>query len=238
MEQILLLEVMPTLSTLSAYSDDQGNTIDSSGVEPAKVNIVFRGGNNTLIVSPKAKIAALDIRFDCDNAVVKIGANTGVPALRAFIRAGQDSSVLIGDNVSTTRNCNFIAVEGTVLTVGDDVMIASSVEIRTDDAHPIFDVVSGERLNKSKDVTIGNHVWLANQVKIRPGTVIGDGSVVGMGSIVKGVFPNNCIVVGAPAKVVRKNVAWERPHLSLSKPYYKPNADSVKKSAYWDLTND
>lgn len=129
-----------------------------------------------------------------------------------------------------------MAVEGTSLTVGDDVMIASNVEIHTDDAHPIFDVESGRRINWSKNVDIGNHVWIASRAIIRPGTSIGDGSVVGLNSIVKGRFPNNCIIAGTPARVVRRNVAWERPHLSNSKPFYKPDASTVKKSKYWNLT--
>lgn len=229
---------MPTLGNISLYADDNGNLIDSTVQTTGKINIVFRGKNNRLIVAPSAKIGSLDIRFDCDNATVKIGGNTGVPALVAFIRVGQDSQVILGDNVSSTRSCTFVAVEGTTLEVGDDVMIAAGVEIRTDDAHPIFDVESGVRINPSMNVRIGNHVWIANRAIIMPGTVIGDGSVVGHSSIVKGEFPNNCIIVGSPARVTRTNSAWERPHLSLTKPYYKPDASTVKKSKYWKLTEE
>lgn len=60
--------------------------------------------------------------------------------------------------------------------------------------------------------------------------------MVGLGSIVKGTFPNNCIVAGVPAKIIKKDIAWERPHLSTTKPYYKPNSSVVKKSIYWNKT--
>jgi acetyltransferase-like isoleucine patch superfamily enzyme len=70
------------------------------------------------------------------------------------------------------------------------------------------------------------------------GSSIGDGSVVGLGSIVKGSFPNNCILAGSPAKTVRRDIAWERPHLTLNKPFYKPDASCVKKSDYWNKTVD
>ena len=37
-----------------------------------------------------------------------------------------------------------------------------------------------------------------------PGTEIGENSIVGVGSVVKGVFPDNVIIQGSPAIVVRK----------------------------------
>nr|WP_256676296.1 acyltransferase [Pseudomonas sp. CM27] len=117
-------------------------------------------------------------------------------------------------------------------------MIAASVQIRADDAHPIFCVKSGERLNLPEPVIIGNHVWIGARAAILGGTSIGDGSIIGFGSIVKGVFPNNCIVAGTPARLIRKDVAWERPHLTLSKPFFKPDASAVEKSVYWNLTSE
>jgi len=36
--------------------------------------------------------------------------------------------------------------------------------------------------------------------------------------------------------VVRQHVAWERDHLSLRKPFYKPDASTVRKTRYWNLT--
>ncbi|GAA1358375.1 hypothetical protein GCM10009596_11390 [Arthrobacter rhombi] len=230
---------MPTLTEVSTYEDDQGNRIISPTSFTQNIQVHFKGSNNTLIVDPTAKIGSLRVRFDCDNGVLELGGKSPRRGpLRADVRVGQDSSIRIGRNVTTTKLCMLVAVEGTSLTLGDDVMIASDVEIRTDDAHPIFDVKSGRRINWSKDVRIGNHVWIASRAIIRPGTSIGNGSVVGMNSIAKGKFPNNCIIAGTPARVVRRNVAWERPHLSNSKPFYKPDASTVKKSKYWNLTED
>lgn len=225
------------LTELSTYSDDRGNKIVSPTTFTNNIQVTFRGSNNTLIVDPTAKVAWLRARFDCDNGVLELGGKSARRGpLRADVRVGQDSSIRTGKNVTTTKLCLLVAVEGTSLTLGDDVMIASDVEIRTDDAHPIFDVESGRRINWSKDVHVGNHVWIASRAIIRPGTSIGDGSVVGMNSLVKGNFPNNCIIAGTPARVVRRNIAWERPHLSNSKPFYKPDASTVTKSKYWNLT--
>ena len=46
------------------------------------------------------------------------------------------------------------------------------------------------------------------------GTEIGDNSVVAANSVVRGKFPNNCVIAGAPAKIVKRyneqTNRWER----------------------------
>lgn len=227
---------MSRVTELSAYSDEHGNTIEFSGLLEKKIQIKFTGSNNRLAVSGNAKIAHLIVDFDCDNGLVEIGGSRGVPTFLAAIRVGEDSKVLIGDNVSSTSVVAFSATEGTTVRIGNDVMFASDNEVRADDGHPIFDVVTGKRVNVSRSITIGNHVWLARASVVLGGSMIGDGSVIGYGSIVTKRIPNNCVAAGVPAKVVRTNIAWERPHLSLMRPYYKMDASTVEHSPYWDLT--
>lgn len=229
---------MAIVKKLENYSDDHGNRILYEGLMEKDITVRFRGSNNTLILHKKASLHALNAQFDCDNGTVEIGSNTGVIPLKAFIRIGQDSTIKIGNNVSNNSMVTISAVEGTHVVIGNDVMLSSQTEIRTDDAHPIFDVHTGKRTNPARSIRIGNHVWLAKRSTVLGGASIGDGSVLGFGSILKGQIPNNCIAVGAPAKVVRRDVVWERPHLSLREPFYKPDADAIEKSHYWCLTDD
>jgi acetyltransferase-like isoleucine patch superfamily enzyme len=229
---------MSTVNALEAYADDRGNCIEYDGRLDSGITVEFTGSNNRLVVAPGARLGSLNVAFNCDNGYVEIAASQGVPALSATIRVGQDSKVLIGRNVSCTSRVGMSAVEGTTITIGDDVMFASDNQVRCDDGHPIFDVRTGKRVNVSRDITIENHVWLGWGATVLGGTVLGRGSVLGMGAIAKGRFPNNCVVAGVPARVVRRDIAWERPHLSLKKPFYKPDASTVTKSRYWDLTVD
>ena len=229
---------MAALTTLADYEDDRGNTITYPGSLTTGVQVHFTGENNRLVVDGEARLSGLTVHFNCDNGYVEIGPSKGVPAFNANIRVGQDAKVIVGKNVSCTSRVGMSSVEGTTITIGDDVMFASDNQVRADDGHPIFDVASGKRVNVSKDIRVGNHVWVGWGGMVLGGTTLGDGSVVGMGAIVKGRFPNNCVVAGVPAKVVRRDIAWERPHLSLTKPYYKPDASTVKRSPYWKLTAD
>lgn len=230
---------MTELTTLEPYQDDRGNRIVFAG-EPVthNVSIRFKGSNNTLIVDRNARLRRLKIFCDCDNARIEIGATrAGIPRLAPTIRAGQDATVKIGRDVSMTAATFISATEGTTVTIGDDVMFATGNEVRADDAHPIFDTDTGDRVNVSRSIAIGPHVWLARDAVVLGGVTIGEGTVVGYRSLVTRSLPNNCIAVGSPAAVIRRNVAWERPHLD-SFPPYKPDASTVEKSAYWRSTVD
>lgn len=226
---------MAVLSVLASYEDDNNNRIVYDGPDIPGVRIEFSGSGNTLTVASGVRINKLTIAFDCNNGSIFMGSSR-FGNFAGFIRVGQDSTVRIGENVTTTNTCVISAVEGTSVTIGNDVMLASENELRADDGHPIFDIHSEKRVNQSVDIVVGNHVWLAKRAVLLGGARIGDGSVVGFGSLVSGSVPNNCVAVGVPARVVRRDVAWERPHLSLARPYYKPDASSVVKSPYWAPT--
>ncbi|QTX06137.1 acyltransferase [Agromyces archimandritae] len=223
---------------MRAYDDERGNRIEYDGPEIENVKIVFTGGNNLLRVAREARLGRFVAQFNCSDGIVELGRNHGVPKFAATIRIGQDSRVLIGDNVSTTATCGISATEGTTVSIGRDTMIATGVQLRADDGHPIFDVRSGKRANRSKDITIGEHVWLAYNSTVLGGVTIGSGSVIGFGSIVTKNVANNAIAAGNPAKTVRRDIAWERPHLSLVAPFYKPDASTVDRSPYWGLTEE
>jgi aminocyclitol acetyltransferase len=59
--------------------------------------------------------------------------------------------------------------------------------------------------NKSFKLEIGNDVWIGANVFINASTVskIGDGAVIGAGAVVTKDVPDNCLVAGVPAKVIR-----------------------------------
>ena len=54
----------------------------------------------------------------------------------------------------------------------------------------------------SKDVVVEEEVWLATNVVLMPGVVVGRGSNVGAGSVLRRSVPPYSLVIGNPAKVV------------------------------------
>jgi maltose O-acetyltransferase len=87
-----------------------------------------------------------------------------------------------------------------LIEIGDDVTMSVGVVILTHDAS--FKGVNGHtRLGR---VRIGNRVFLGARSMVLPGVAIGDGAIVGAGSVVtRDVLPG-VIVVGNPAKPLRK----------------------------------
>ena len=88
-------------------------------------------------------------------------------------------------------------------------MFSNTIVVRTSDSHPIYNS-QGERKNAPKDVIIGNHVWIAPSCVIMKGSVVGEGSIVASHSMVNKTFPNNSLLAGTPARVVKENVNWTR----------------------------
>ena len=89
-------------------------------------------------------------------------------------------------------------------------MFSKEITFRTGDSHSIVNL-EGQKINFSKDITIGNHVWVGNRVIITKGTRVCDNSVVGTGSTVSKKFEEpNIIIAGVPAKKVKENINWLR----------------------------
>ena len=59
----------------------------------------------------------------------------------------------------------------------------------------------------ARPIEIGNDVWLATRVTVRPGVRIGDGAVIMAGSIVESDVPPNVMAGGIPARLLPKHVA-------------------------------
>jgi acetyltransferase-like isoleucine patch superfamily enzyme len=229
---------VPSLTRLETYRDERGNSVDFPGVFDQDIKIKFTGSDNRLVVDGACArgLRGLTVAFDCDNGLVEIKGSTR--GFSASIRVGQDSRVLIGEGVSSTNTVGMSSTEGTTITVGDDVMFASNNQVRADDAHPIFDVRTGRRVNVSTSIEIGHHVWLGREAAVLAGARIGDGTTIGYASVVTGRIPNNCVAAGSPARVLRRDTVWERTHLSLRKPFYKPDPGPIAQSPYWRVTED
>ncbi|MGW1183265.1 acyltransferase [Streptomyces drozdowiczii] len=231
---------MLQLHTLERYKDDQGNEIVYDGeVRREKIDIRFKGSNNTLVIDARADIKDLLVTFSGDNGRIEIAQTTKKRAgLRFELRCGHESLIRINENVGCAGRTFISAVEGVTVTIGADVMFAKNIEVRGDDTHPIYDVRTEKRMNPSRSIVVGEHVWIAKHAVVMGGVTIGNGSVIGFRSIVTSSIPNNCVAVGAPARVVRRNIAWERPEVVPRRPNEEYPRKGEKSAQYWNLTDD
>jgi galactoside O-acetyltransferase len=109
--------------------------------------------------------------------------------------------VHFGKDVFVNFNSNF--VDDADVFIGDDTMIGPNCTIATAN-HPISPRLRKHKFQYNKPVHIGKNVWLGSGVIVLPGVTIGDNSIVGAGSVVTKNVEANTVVVGNPARVLRK----------------------------------
>ncbi|MGL4954354.1 MAG: acyltransferase, partial [Cetobacterium sp.] len=111
------------------------------------------------------------------------------------------SEIIIGKNLAT-NNGIFICAKQKIV-IGNDVLIGSNVTIMDHNAHGISPDKRRCYSGTAREIYIGDNVWLGSFAQILPGTKIGKNSIVGIGAVVKGEFPENCIIEGNPAKITK-----------------------------------
>lgn len=110
------------------------------------------------------------------------------------------SQIHIGDR--TFINYNTVILDCASVTIGDDVQIASGVQILTP-TPPLDPDIRRSGLESAHPVTIESGAWLGAGAIILPGVRIGQNSVVGAGSVVTRDLPSGVLAFGNPCRVVR-----------------------------------
>lgn len=120
------------------------------------------------------------------------------------VRPEAAPSVTVGPKTFFNQGA-VVSSTGDGIRIGTDVLFGPNVCVVDDDHR--FDQpgvpVARQGMTPRGPVEIGDGAWLAAGAVVLGGTSIAAGSVVGANSVVRGVFPERCVLAGAPAKVVR-----------------------------------
>ena len=105
----------------------------------------------------------------------------------------------IGKNVFINFDCTFLDLGG--ITIDDGVLIAPKVSLLSE-GHPLS---SQERHSLvPRPIHIKKNAWIGANATILYGVTIGENSVVAAGSVVSKDVPDNVVVGGTPAKIIKK----------------------------------
>ncbi|KAI9146860.1 Sophorolipid acetyltransferase [Paramyrothecium foliicola] len=110
-------------------------------------------------------------------------------------------NITIGDTFYA--NFNTVILDCAHVTIGDRVFFGTGVSLITA-THETGLQSRRDNIEYAEPITIGNDCWLGANVTVLPGVTIGNGCTVGAGSVVTKSVPDYSVVVGVPAKVIKK----------------------------------
>ena len=198
-----------------------------------QINVVYRVKGNNSIHCADAKLSEVTFDISGENNQINIQENCALNNVKFYIRGDNHSvtietgcrlngnseiwmedsncSLFIGQDSSFESVHLALTEFGSKIAIGTDCMFASDIDVRTGDSHSIIVEQTGERLNSAKNVSIGDHVWVAAHCVILKGVSIADNSVVATGSIVTRSFEKSGVIIGGnPAIELKDGINWLR----------------------------
>lgn len=113
-----------------------------------------------------------------------------------YINSGRNLS--IGKNVFINFGCTFLALGS--ITIEENVLIAPNVNILSE-GHPLL---PDERQTLVPNpVHIKKNAWIGAGATILPGVTIGENAVIAAGAVVNKDVPDDAVVAGIPAKIIK-----------------------------------
>jgi acetyltransferase-like isoleucine patch superfamily enzyme len=107
-------------------------------------------------------------------------------------------NITVGENVFINSGCRFQDQAGII--IGDGVLIGHNVVLAT--LNHGF-APSDRSTTYPAPIKIGNNVWISANVTVVPGVTIGDNAIIAAGAVVTKDVPENTVVGGVPAKLIK-----------------------------------
>lgn len=140
-----------------------------------------------------------------------VGDNVLIDGKCSFAFASRLSArptLIIGDNSDIGHGCTFTVGKG--ITIGRNCQISTGVLIFDSPGHPADPAArmagAPPTDGEVRPVVIEDNVWIGRRATIMPGVTVGHDSIVATGAVVMTDVPPNTLVVGNPARHVRRVV--------------------------------
>ena len=129
--------------------------------------------------------------------------------------ANKKSSIVFEDNISIGQNLHIISGGGQALIIGKDTTMSANVFITNiDHEYKEIDKHILDQVLLARETKIGENCFIGYGAVIQAGTILGKQCIVGANAVVRGTFPDYCVIVGVPARIVKrynpKIKEWEK----------------------------
>ena len=116
---------------------------------------------------------------------------------------GDDASIVFEENISIGQNLHITSASQ--LVIGKNTTILESVMITNiDHDYQEIDKHILEQKHIISETKIGENCFIGYGAVIQAGTILGKQCIVGANAVVRGHFPDYCVIVGVPAKIVKR----------------------------------
>lgn len=131
---------------------------------------------------------------------VSIGKNTCIECSGSLKYLGK--GMCIGNNVGLGTHGYYGAAGG--IEIGNETIIGNFVSFHSEN-HKFDSLEIPIRLQgvSHQGIKIGNNCWIGAKSTFLDGSKIGDGCIVAAGAVIRSEFPDNCIIGGVPAKILK-----------------------------------
>ncbi|MEL6932895.1 MAG: DapH/DapD/GlmU-related protein [Pseudomonadota bacterium] len=193
------------------------------GIVTGKVFALVRGfaktrksvfiGKNTTVRAPAQLHCGKGVEFgafcevDClSRKGIAIGSGTRIGSFSSVKVSGTLSDlgeeIAIGANVGIGEFAHIGGAGG--VRIGDDTIVGAYLSIHPEN-HIYSDLDRPIRCQglTRKGVTIGSNCWIGAKATFLDGSSVGDGCVVAAGAVVTQTFPDNVVIGGVPARILK-----------------------------------
>lgn len=143
---------------------------------------------------------------------VKVWHDARIEGIDRYAQKEFDPELVIEDGVEIQQRVH-ITFAG-LLKIGANTSILPDVLITDiDHSYRAIETPGGEQDIICKKTSLGKNCSIGAGSKLLAGTILGDNCIVGANSLVKGHYPNGCVLAGSPARIVKQynynSLQWE-----------------------------
>ena len=167
--------------------------------------------NDEILSKMRSKARDLNFKFNQTNPTQKdtkkhllrelFGSIEGNIIIEPSFHCDYGQNISVGDNFHLNFGC--IILDCAKVTFGRNCFIGPQVGIYTA-CHPINPIERNSGVEFARSVIIGDSCWIGGHATINPGVTLGNNVVVASGAVVTKSFPDNVIIGGNPARILKK----------------------------------